>query len=168
MSFEFHRSENGDDDEPQQSCCKLSKCCTPCCNRFCMPCTRVSSRCCRTSKAKSIVDTVAIQNEKQSFWRRCCRKSGEKSTLKSMSETTMERVSTVGEVEGAVEAKRGKCRLCIDKFLCCRKTNKIESTNDGDEMGKCCFCFPKRKPKPENMAWADSRRSSNLSEPEKK
>lgn len=138
-----------------------------------MPCTRVSNQCCRRTKAKSIVDSVAIENEKQPFWRRCCR-IGTKSTVKSMSETTMERVSTVGQVEGAVgaagedEAKRGKCRLCIDKFLCCRKTNKIECTNDGDEMGKCCFCFPKRKRKQENMAWADSRRSSNLSEQEKK
>lgn len=97
-------------------------------------------------------------------------------TTKTMSETTMERVSTIGQVEGAVnsndtEPKRGKCRLCIDKFLCCRKTNKIESSNDGDEPAKCCGCFPKRtklQQKRGSMAWADSRRSSNLSEQEKK
>lgn len=177
----MQRSENGDeDDQSQTTCCKISKCCTPCCNRFCLPCTRINNRCCCRSKGKPIVDAISNENEKQSIWKRIkwCGGKKDKLTTKTMSETTMERVSTVG-IDGAApmtgiesEVKRGKCRLCIDKFLCCRKTNKIDSRNDVEEMAKCCGCFPRRKQQQQkrgSMAWGgDSRRSSNLSDQEKK
>lgn len=97
---------------------------------------------------------------------KCCGKKA----AKIMSEQSLERVSAGAQLENvgrSAAAAPGKCSLCLDKFLCCRKTNKIESTSDTeDEARKCCCCFPCRKSKKENNAWVD-RRESILSEPQK-
>lgn len=89
-----------------------------------------------------------------------------------MSEQSLERVSANVQLENvggaSTAAAPGKCSLCLDKFLCCRKTNKIESTSDtAEEARKCCCCFPCRKSKKENNAWVDDRRESILSAPQK-
>lgn len=69
----------------------------------------------------------------------------------------------------------GKCSLCLSKFLCCRRTNKVEQTSGATSAQadatparrKCCFCIPCGKKTPENVAWQD-RRESILSEQQKR
>lgn len=137
-----------------------------------MPCRRLKNvLCCKCCKRKSNSSIENTENVKPSCWKRmkCCGKKA----AKIMSEQSLERVSTVGQTESGVATDAatpapGKCSLCLDKFLCCRKTNKIESTSDTeDESRKCCCCFPCRKSKKDNNAWVDNRRESILSEPKK-
>ncbi len=137
-----------------------------------MPCRRLKNlACCKCCKRKSNPSINSASGPVQpSCWKRmkCCGKKA----AKIMSEQSLERVSTVGQMESAVPsdstaAAPGKCSLCLDKFLCCRKTNKIESTRDTDEESRKCCCFPCRKKKKETNAWVDNRRESILSEPKK-
>lgn len=139
-----------------------------------MPCRRLKNlSCCKCCKRKSKPSNPSINSTesiKPSCWKRmkCCGKKA----AKIMSEQSLER-STVGQMESGTRSDAappapGKCSLCLDKFLCCRKTNKIESTSDTEEeVRKCCCCFPCRKTKKESNAWADNRRESILSEPKK-
>lgn len=166
---------------------------------MCMPCSRLKcSKCCRKNQSKTSPISEKLKNQqdtsssgsnhqpaKSSCWKkmRCC--GGKK---KSTNED-VESIDKFSVIDGATTAaavttaaagavidetidhhKPGKCRLCMDKFICCRKTNKIESTTDdeSEEVRKCCFCIPcRRKVKRENVAWSENRRESILSEPKK-
>lgn len=67
------------------------------------------------------------------------------------------------------QKQRGKCTMCLAKYLCCRKTNKIQSTTEAeDEVGNCCLCIPCRKKTKEPMAWTDNRQDSVMSDTPKK
>lgn len=165
------RSENGDAEE-RQGCCKCSKCCTPCLSKLCIPCRRLKNlSCCKCCKSKSESSVKNSDHIKPSFWKRmkCCGKKA----AKIMSEQSLERVSTVEQMQSGVSSDPaaakapGKCSLCLDKFLCCRKTNKIESTSDAEDESRRCCCFPCRKSKKNSNAWVDNRRESILSEPKK-
>ncbi|KAJ6647549.1 Protein stum [Pseudolycoriella hygida] len=158
------RSENGDAEE-RNGCCKCSKCCTTCLPKFCMPCRRLKNlTCCKCCKRKrKLPKAENSENVGPSCWKRvkCCGKK----PAKPMSQQSLQRVSAAES--GVTPAARGKCALCLDKFFCCRKTNKIESTSDTEEEGKKCCCFPCRKSKKGSNAWVDNRRESILSEPKK-
>jgi hypothetical protein len=101
-------------------------------------------------------------------WKRlnCCRRR----TKKSESTESVLRTST----SSTQIQKKGKIRLCIDRFLCCRKNHKVDQSdsdmrhaNDDDEEVKtCCCCFKcKRKKKPQK-AWqtAQQRRDTKMNE----
>lgn len=157
-----------------------------------MPCSRLKcSNCCRKNQSKTSPISEKLKNQqdtttsspptKSSCWKkmRCC--GGKKKTQ----DGDVESLDKFSVIEGATAAattvasavatdetvhKRGKCRLCMDKFICCRKTNKIESTTDdeSEEVRMCCCCIPcRRKVKRENVAWSENRRESILSEPKK-
>lgn len=166
--FFKNRSENGDTEE-RQGCCKCSKCCAPCLSKLCIPCRRLKNlSCCKCCKSKSNSSIKSSEHVKPSCWKRmkCCGKKA----AKIMSEQSLERVSAGGQMESGVTTDApapGKCSLCLDKFLCCRKTNKIESTSDTEEESRKCCCFPCRKSKKDSNAWVDNRRESILSEPKK-
>ena len=100
---------------------------------------------------------------------KCCgKKKSEVASSESPSEIAKKASTVMAESEPAAKS-RGKCALCLSKFICCRKTNKIESMpDDSEEIRKCCFCIPCRRKKKENNAWSENRRESILSEPAKK
>lgn len=113
-----------------------------------------------------MADTKA--EPKESCWKRlnCCKRkkkepaSGDEPMAKKKINETAEGAPT------EETQKRGKCRLCLDKFFCCKRTNKIETMEKSSTMkemtsskSKCCSssCFPcRRKAKPkEATAWTE-------------
>lgn len=187
----FRRSENGDaeSDEPT-TCCKLCKCCTPCyASALCLPCRRLKklSCCNRTKKladeqkAAEIATSILHESETKatdaadSCWKRlkCCNRKSKQAAKKmmdevmTMEEETARKVSTTAAA-GAVDKEHGKCALCLAKVFCCRKTNKIQTSTDGnmaanesdEETRGCCSCLPCRRKKKEPMAWSERRQDS--------
>lgn len=183
----FHRSENGDaeSDEPT-TCCKLCKCCTPCyASVLCLPCRRLKKlSCCNSCKkladeqktaeiAKSILhESETKTNEAvDSCWKRlkCCNHKSKQIEKKIIDEvTTMEEQtirraeSLANAVEDTATKERGKCAMCLTKLFCCRKTNKVQTSSDGnvranefEKDGECCSCFPCKRKKKEPMAWSE-------------
>lgn len=193
-----YRSENGDaDSDEPTTCCKLCKCCTPCyASALCLPCRRLKKlSCCNRAKklsdeqkATEIATSILHESEKkasasadaaaESCWKRlkCCNRKSKQAANKMMDEVmTMEdetarKVTATAAAAGAAVAKeRGKCALCLAKVFCCRKTNKIQTSNDGTTTGnesdeengsRCCSCLPCRRKKKEPMAWSERRQDS--------
>jgi len=128
-------------------------------------------------------------NKKSSCWgkMRCCGRNMTDLEKAAIEEKKKQKMLSKAAMAMQSNKKRGKCRSCMDRFLCCRATNKVGSPapSNVDEMhhedgaehhddltpakAKCCFCcFPCcrccRKKKPVPM-----RRESILSnEPPKK
>lgn len=88
----------------------------------------------------------------------------------TMEEEATRKVTTTAAAAAtaAVAKERGKCALCLAKVFCCRKTNKIQTSNDGNMTGNesdeetsgCCSCLPCRRKKKEPMAWSERRHDS--------
>lgn len=93
------------------------------------------------------------------------------------------RVTNTNETMAPTSTKEpGKCSLCMSKFLCCRRTNKVQeqtivqadaSSEGATAAGRkrtCCWCIPcgTKKAAPNNEAWTEERRESILSQPEKR
>lgn len=188
-------------------CCRCSKCCTPCFAFLCRPCTKLGRlaccrRCCRRTK-KPDADAVAAAgtdsaehptSEKRSFASRfcgCCRRSKPEHDNDDEAPAV---ATTVDETSTAMSNKEpGKCALCLSKFLCCRRTNKVQEEqrtaattaaataaaaaaaaagSDAISPARrmCCWCIPcgrKKQPDAGREAWAE-RRESILSEPDKR
>lgn len=183
----FNRSDAGDNDSDKSSapparpsCCRCFRCCDPCFGFMCIPCTRIrNSACCqrcrrdkspKTTESSSAAETTSNENRKKFCG--CCRRSRSTSTEPQVSPA----VASMAESSSMAAPKEpGKCSLCLSKFLCCRRTNKVEQTSGSSVMDssspakrKCCFCIPCGRKQPENVAWQETRRESILSEPQKR
>lgn len=155
--YKCFRSENGDAEDDQTTCCKLCKCCTPCyASVLCLPCRRLkkSSSCCNRTKklpdekkATEITTSILNENEKatvmatkvakESCWTRmnCCKRKQQQIEEKIMDEMTaieQQTTQTAQLATDAVQKERGKCALCLTKVFCCRKTNKIQNTIENE------------------------------------
>lgn len=88
----------------------------------------------------------------------------------TMGEQTMQRADSLADAaKETVVKERGKCALCLAKVFCCRKTNKIQTSNNDENMtgneseeepARCCLCLPCRRKKKEPMAWSEQRHDS--------
>lgn len=187
------RSENGDADlDEPTTCCKLCKCCTPCyASALCLPCRRLKKlSCCNRSKklvdeqkASEIATSILHESETKAAeaadtcWKRlkCCNRKSKQAPKKiidemtTIEEQTMRRAETLANAAETTMAKeRGKCALCLAKVFCCRKTNKIQTSGDGnmtgtesdEEAAGCCACLPCRRKKKEPIAWSERRQDS--------
>lgn len=191
------RSENaeGETDEAA-TCCKLCKCCTPCyASALCLPCRRVKKlSCCSKRGSKQNFDAgekqaaavATIFNETEtkadSCWKRLkwCKRNKQKKVMEEVTSieqqaTTLAADATTAMKEATTtldnhnQKQRSKCTMCLAKYLCCRRTNKIQSTTEPeDEVRNCCFCMPCRRKAKEPMAWTDNRQDSVMSDTPKK
>lgn len=187
------RSENaeGESDEPA-TCCKICKCCTPCyASALCLPCRRLKKLPCCSKRGKQKFDAAekqaaavaTILNETEtkadSCWKRLrwCKRNKQKKIMDEVTSIEQQATTLAADATKAAAAaattmmdnnnqkQRSKCTMCLAKYLCCRKTNKIQSTTEPeDEVRNCCFCMPCRKKPKEPMAWTDNRQDSVMSD----
>ncbi|XP_055314698.1 protein stum [Sitodiplosis mosellana] len=172
--------------------CYASALCLPCRRLKKLSCCNRAKKLADEQKAAEIATSILHESEKKatstvdaaadSCWKhlKCCNRKSKQASQKMMDEVmTMEeeaarKVTTTAAAAGAaattaVAKERGKCALCLAKVFCCRKTNKIQTSNDGNTTGnesdeesttRCCSCLPCRRKKKEPMAWSERRQDS--------
>lgn len=188
-------------------CCRCSKCCTPCFAFLCRPCTKLGRlaccrRCCgrHTKKpaaagdAQDAAAAAATTNAQHESIKKplplvsrlcgCCRRRPEDDNEDATAPPPPAVATMVDETSAQPSKEPGKCALCLSKFLCCRRTNKVqeeqiraaatataEAARDAIPARRmCCWCIPcgrKKQPDAGRPAWSE-RRESILSEPDKR
>lgn len=166
------------DERPPRKCCKLSKCCDPCCAKLCCSfswCTKKGVDGNGLGKLRRLVNKL-----------NCCCKKKETEKMVEVSFysararciyltafSDVSQVQTITQMNATPpDPPPGCCRSFWSKMLCCRSKQKVSSRRSsqmilGNEMEttKCCFCIPCRKKRRASMAWSEDRQTSNSSQP---
>ncbi|XP_059607950.1 protein stum isoform X2 [Phlebotomus argentipes] len=157
---------------PTPGRCKCSTCCLPC--RRCLCCRKKDNE----PPLQPLRDSVETVNEKSSRWNCCKRKKKDKEAKEEVKEEKVKKKRDK-KVEEAVKSdedapkSQNCCRACLNRLLCCRSTNKIESQRMPEpeaKKSKCCSCLPCRRERKKSDAstastWAERQPSDTPLEP---